>query len=611
MATVSKGDLGEQDIHKWSGTTADKTFTRAASTGGTLTLNSVGYEVDALITYGGGVNYTQATIQDALTAIGTTDKVTLLLRPSTWVISSNADWSAYTNVTFKIVPGAKFSGAFTLNIPNIDAGRYQIFDSTLGAVTLSGNIAETYPEWWYASGDYYTAFQAAITTGLKVSMADNKTYPVGTGLSVVTDGQIIEGQGDNSVIKATAAIELITVSTPARRVRIRNLKLDGDSTATKGIVGKYPDGHIEGNRIVGFTTAGVSLEGVSGFTWKISKNRIIDNTGNGITVGYGSNDIHITENVISSNSKHGVETIVVGGYPSSIYITGNDMENNCAAGSVATPYAHIMIGGGTHHTVITGNYFESDIDQIGYASQLYILVGAGADSVKIRDNRFGTDVTKKFDYYIALGVSATSIEITGNNFTPTVGGWNNYVINNALGEGSYLSLENNMMGTETTLISSTGRELSAIPWISGYGTRLTVISKIIDLSSAAKTFTIFLVPNAQTFLPISVQARADNDIAATTGNYWSVGVSAANRRVDYGVCTTAAAASKHSGNAKIRWLNSSELANQVAEAGDTVAIISVADKTDGAALADNIGGAAGDAITVVIYGWLISDLPNL
>ena len=55
QGTVTKGLIGEQDIHRWDGTSS-KTFTRASSTGGTLTLNDVGYEVDALISYGGGTS---------------------------------------------------------------------------------------------------------------------------------------------------------------------------------------------------------------------------------------------------------------------------------------------------------------------------------------------------------------------------------------------------------------------------------------------------------------------------------------------------------------------------------------------------------------------------
>jgi len=188
-ATITKGLLGEQDIHKWNGTTADKTFTRATSTGGTLTLNSVGYEIDALITYGGGVNYTQATIQAALTAIGTTNKVTLLLRPGTWVISSNADWSAYTNVTFKIVSGAQLSGAFTITFPisaELDVGRYQIFASN---VTVVG-LRTVKPEWFGVTGDGTT----------------DDTTAMNRAISAVTSGGVIDARSATYVLGAMAAI---------------------------------------------------------------------------------------------------------------------------------------------------------------------------------------------------------------------------------------------------------------------------------------------------------------------------------------------------------------------------------------------------------------------
>jgi len=104
--------------------------------------------------------YTQATIQAALTAIGTVNKTTLLLRPGTWVISSNADWSAYTNVTFKIVPGAVIShGAFTINIPYFEAGLYQVFDGT-GLITAS-RIDKVEPHWWGLSSGGVAATNTA------------------------------------------------------------------------------------------------------------------------------------------------------------------------------------------------------------------------------------------------------------------------------------------------------------------------------------------------------------------------------------------------------------------------------------------------------------------
>ena len=108
------------------------------------------YEVDALQHEPN--TYTQATIEAALTAIGTSNLTTLILRPGTWVISSNADWSAYTNVTFDIVSGAIFStGAFTMAFPD-------------------GTTA--YPE-WFSDADY----------GARINQAIN---------SVTTNGGIVE-----------------------------------------------------------------------------------------------------------------------------------------------------------------------------------------------------------------------------------------------------------------------------------------------------------------------------------------------------------------------------------------------------------------------------------
>ena len=100
--------------------------------------------------------FTQANIIDSLTAIGTSNKATLLLRPVTWVISSNANWSAYTNVTFKIVPGAVFSGAFTITFP---------------ASTTA------YPE-WFSDADY----------GARINQAINSVTTNGGFVEITTGG---------------------------------------------------------------------------------------------------------------------------------------------------------------------------------------------------------------------------------------------------------------------------------------------------------------------------------------------------------------------------------------------------------------------------------------
>uniref|UniRef100_A0A6H1ZCS4 Putative pectate lyase n=1 Tax=viral metagenome TaxID=1070528 RepID=A0A6H1ZCS4_9ZZZZ len=117
--------------------------------------------------YSSGI-FTQATIESALTAIGTLNKATLILRPGIWVISSNADWSAYKNVTFKIVPGAVLqiaTGTKTTISGPIEAGLYQVFDcidaagkhsmetgfdlATSGRVILrGGQIGPISPNWF-------------------------------------------------------------------------------------------------------------------------------------------------------------------------------------------------------------------------------------------------------------------------------------------------------------------------------------------------------------------------------------------------------------------------------------------------------------------------------
>jgi hypothetical protein len=53
--------------------------------------------------------FTKATIDKALIAIGTTNKITIILQPGTWVIGANTDWSVYTNVTFRLLPGVVLS----------------------------------------------------------------------------------------------------------------------------------------------------------------------------------------------------------------------------------------------------------------------------------------------------------------------------------------------------------------------------------------------------------------------------------------------------------------------------------------------------------------------
>ena len=171
-----------------------------------------------------GATTNSRSIASLLAAIGTSKQATIVLAHSgsgnttTYTIGQNVNWSAYTNVTFKIVPGAVIShGAFTVNIPNPDAGLYQIFSGT-GAVTISGSVKEVYPQWFGAVADAvftpatnvctgtdnYAAFASAIAAAgknkLKIPYGEYRVVaPAGGGLTL-PDGFNIEYNSATSYI---------------------------------------------------------------------------------------------------------------------------------------------------------------------------------------------------------------------------------------------------------------------------------------------------------------------------------------------------------------------------------------------------------------------------
>lgn len=156
------------------------------------------YEVDALISYGGGTAYTKATIDATLTAVGTINPVTVLLRPGSWNIDANADYSAYKNVIFHIPNGALFNVdalmAITLYSPeNIKATPNQQIFTGAGTVVFSVP-GVMFPDWWDINAipgttDMYAALNAAesaCATGGTIKL-DGATYRVGTSLVMGSD----------------------------------------------------------------------------------------------------------------------------------------------------------------------------------------------------------------------------------------------------------------------------------------------------------------------------------------------------------------------------------------------------------------------------------------
>ena len=219
----------------------------AAATGlenksGPVITTATQYEIDALVSYGGGTSFTQATIEAALNAIGTVNKVTLLIRPGTWPIISNANWSAYTNVTFKGAPGATFShGAYTMNVPNLSAGIEQIVFVGTGAITLSGYVKEAYPRWFNVAGDgtNETAnLHRWLRCGVKKLVAPVPTVSYGhTGITIPasTSNLSVEGLGAAEAVlfdHTAATGDGMTFAGEADDFHLKNVKWGSTGAST-------------------------------------------------------------------------------------------------------------------------------------------------------------------------------------------------------------------------------------------------------------------------------------------------------------------------------------------------------------------------------------------
>jgi len=199
----------------------------------------------------GDPNY-GATLQDAITAIGTTNKTILRVPTGAWAIT--ADLTIPANITVKVEMGAvvDIADAKTLTINgSLDAGPYRIFSWTgTGKVVFAATSPQVdlLPEWWGAVGDNSTddlaAFKAAVACAKdsgKGNIVLSRMYKLSDTLSLnnfqawPTDQRIsITGQG----MKKTGftseaynypALELIG----SWNVQLSHFKIVGSGTAGK------------------------------------------------------------------------------------------------------------------------------------------------------------------------------------------------------------------------------------------------------------------------------------------------------------------------------------------------------------------------------------------
>ncbi|MFA6282365.1 MAG: right-handed parallel beta-helix repeat-containing protein [Candidatus Omnitrophota bacterium] len=250
MTTIKKGQIGEQDITRFDGSGAN-TFTRETSTGAELTITKFGYVVDVLATYGNCLSFTKTTLDSAISAIGTTTKTTILLRPGTWTITADSDYSTYKNITWDIMPGAVLSVAagqtLTLYSPEhiTSYSHAPIFAGSGNVIFTTGGLV--HPDWWTenvtpGTTDMYSAIVAADSSmGSNYGTLSFTTGSYKSSLDITFDSKInLKFNNFSNIAPATS--KTITINSPENiEAGIKQQIFAGAgsvSFATQGIV--YP-----------------------------------------------------------------------------------------------------------------------------------------------------------------------------------------------------------------------------------------------------------------------------------------------------------------------------------------------------------------------------------
>jgi hypothetical protein len=152
MTTLTKGQIGVQDQKQYDG--QNKTFTRDTSTGGSQTLlkpTSGTGAVDILAAYGSGTEYTLATLNSALSAIGS-NSAAILFTPGTWTITDDVTIPANVGIIPVVGAVLTVSAGKTLTI-NGDLWPYDAgYFAGSGTVDTSSATAITVPSLTVSNG---------------------------------------------------------------------------------------------------------------------------------------------------------------------------------------------------------------------------------------------------------------------------------------------------------------------------------------------------------------------------------------------------------------------------------------------------------------------------
>ena len=145
-----------------------------------------------------------------------------------------------------------------------------------------------------------------------------------------------------------------------------------------------------------------------------------------------------------------------------------------------------------------------------------------------------------------------------------------------------------------------------------YWDGLFTVRKVIDCTVAATFKSVFAVGGGATlsFTPVRSQIRVDDAMAGVTGQYLGLSL---GTLIQYGATSTAAAGGVFAQNTKGAWTSWPGSACEEVTAADTIYLEAVLTNVDGngAAGGGNFGGAAGDAVTVIVQGHRQEVLPDL
>jgi len=298
--------------------------------------------------------------------------------------------------------------------------------------------------------DNSAIIQAVIDTGKSwVVPVTSSPFDIGVGLTSATENQEAKIDG---VLRATAAIIMFEHTTSRYQRLTGSGRLDGNNIATYCHKISFPKCGLSGPECSKATVANVWMGHFSTFIDQNS--RVITGDGIGVLIqdGVGQvNDIRVRDSIVSGNAQHGIRIATAA--RDGIWITGNNMENNC---DTAGGFDHISsVAINSLH--IENNYMENSLNTD--ANNSFMNIESGVETLTIKNNKMNDSAsTTPFDYFLRLATTGGSIlrrAVVSDNWAD---GYGSHFIENGLNTGvnNYLSLKNNniLSNTTDTLVSS-------------------------------------------------------------------------------------------------------------------------------------------------------------